>query len=256
MANLDWVAVVSLVVSALAFFRPEFSKGLTRLIGGIEFYPPARIEIGYSNFGPVIAVGGSLRSKYGTIFLRTASLKVTRQFDKTTHELLWKAFRKVNLLDPSKSEIEVPTALAIDETQARRVEIVFSDEETVARLVPFVKKLNSDFIQAANAKWTPWPNINSKEFQDFAEIFRAANNQGSLKVFMKVQDEFYWREGAYELTVQFFLGDRKKPNKYLFKFVLSDEDEKNLRLNFTKIIDDQIGKTGTIYTFAYPQLMA
>lgn len=254
MADNEWVAAVSLGVSVLAFLRPEFAKGITKFIGGLEFYQPDRIEVGYGLFGPVIAVGGSLRSKYGTIFLRTASLTVVRRSDKSTHHLLWKAFRKSNLADTSKTEIEVPTALSIDESQAQRIEIVFSDEDVVARLEPLTRKFRAEFLQASGTKWPKGADINSKEFQDFAESFRPTGNSSSLQLFSKVQDEFYWREGVYDLAIEFYLDKRKRPTVRRFKFVLSEDDEKLLRLNFSKIVDDQIGKSGTSYTFAYPQL--
>ena len=256
MNTTDLIALLSLVASLLAFFRPEVSKALIKALGGIDFYPSERIEIGYGTFGPTIAIPGTMRSKYGTVFIRSISLQLTRCQDRSTHAFAWKAFRKQNFMDQTKTEIDLATAISVGEFEERRLDVVYADNATLALISPGVLKLRSELAAACNAKWGTAPDVTSKEFQDFTDAFRGGQNPMALGAFAKIQKENYWQEGSYELRVDFFVDSRRRPASRSYTFELDAEQEAQLGLNAVKIIDEALFKTGVIYNFAYPFLNA
>ena len=256
MAISQWLAIISLVISGLAFFRPEIQKGFTKLFGDIEIFPPDGIEVGYSGFGPVIGINTVLRSQYGTIFIRDISLSVTRLGDPSVHRFSWRAFRKLNYIDRQKSEVEPAAAFSLGDSATRTLNILFSDAEVVARLDPLAKRLQMNLIAQAKAKWGSHLDLNSQAFEEFAGKFRDSKPAEAEAFATGLASEFYWREGSYGLVVEFSMDQGRKPVRRTYKFQLTLDDEQSLTGNYPLIVDEITGKKTVIYYEARPRLMS
>src|SRR5437660_1351433 len=69
-----WLAIVALVQPWLIALWKKFL-----LRGRIRAYPSANIEIGFSTFGPTVALQGTLHASHRDIFVTSAGMVVTRE---------------------------------------------------------------------------------------------------------------------------------------------------------------------------------
>ena len=252
----DWLAIASLLISGVALFRPEMEKALTKFVGGVKFYPPGEIQVGYTGFGPTITFTTVLSSGYGTVFLHDMSLVVTKLSDRSIHRLPWKVFRKLNYLDLSKSELEPAAAITLTDAATHKLNILFSDQDAVARLNPLAEALQADMFARAKEKWKTVPEKDSGEFQRFSEAYRS-NKGAEISAFvMGLAREFYWESGSYALDIQFFISGRLKPIKYSYAFSLTSEDERNLRSSYPVIVEGVTAKKMVVFPEAQCKLVA
>ena len=88
-------AVISLVIAIIALVQPwlialwkKFSRNPE-----IEIYPSGNLEIGYSEYGPTIALHGTLRALHGDVFIKRIRIRVRRVRTNEEHWFAWAAFR-------------------------------------------------------------------------------------------------------------------------------------------------------------------
>ena len=61
--------------------------------GRLSIFRTGRLEVGYSNFGPTLAVFGTLRAQGKPVFVREIIVKLVKERDGSVHEFEWLFFR-------------------------------------------------------------------------------------------------------------------------------------------------------------------
>jgi hypothetical protein len=112
------------IVSLLALIQVWLIALWKRLrTGQLEIYESGTIEIGYGNFGPSIAVNGTLRCKHKDVFVRRAKIQLKRLKDGAEHAFAWRAFRPTTIsLSPTANlELELASSFLITLDQPHRL---------------------------------------------------------------------------------------------------------------------------------------
>ena len=65
--------------------------------GRLSIFKTGRLEVGYSTFGPSLALNGTLRGERKTVFVREINIDVMKQRDGSVHRFEWTAFRSTQL---------------------------------------------------------------------------------------------------------------------------------------------------------------
>lgn len=97
------------------------------LSGRLGIFKTGRLEVGYSTFGPTVALNGTLRAERKTLFVREISLTVTRERDGSSHRFEWTAFRSTQLRIGSSDPVtlELPAGFNVSPEQPYRYHIFF-----------------------------------------------------------------------------------------------------------------------------------
>jgi hypothetical protein len=68
-----------------------WKKYLTK--GYVENYPAGSLEIGYSEFGPTLAIQGTLRARGKDVFVKRMRLRIRKLRNNEEYSFDWVAFR-------------------------------------------------------------------------------------------------------------------------------------------------------------------
>lgn len=230
--------------------------------GSINIYKSGTIILGYDYFsGANITLSGTIRSFNKEIFINRIYLKVIRLEDKAEHNFDWQAFKAFNLfiLDNSIPKIELPTGFIVTQKVPYRFNILFNDRELIEKLKSEYKK----YIDEWNKYYNELKIIENK-FQavkvrvqkqfELIEKFRKCVTR--TEVYSKLNDLFYWKDGEY--SIDFFIQTSKpdKVYKEQYKFVITEEESKNLKLNVISILELPIANylNNKPPFFNYPQI--
>lgn len=228
----------------------------------IEIYESGTIEIGFSNFGPTIALNGTLRALHRDAFVKSIFLDVTRKRDNASYHFDWRAFRS-NIIKLSPSDpinLELASSFLLTKQEPHKYNIFFVDDK-------FVNDIGSKLIKLP-LKWQDFKNNKLKDMQEqHPDIYKALANEPLLDKLLydefaksgQSTDEytvldrsFYWDACEYELKISI---EATKPDKIFtktFNFKLSDDDIQKLRLNVISIIDVLCWRD-TVWYFAFPK---
>ena len=251
MTEAVWISLGSLLVAVAAFFRNE----LQRLVGGwtnkVDFYPAAKIEVGFSDLGPTIGLHGSLRARSNNQLVKEISVTVTRTSDGARHNFDWHVFRKFNLMDTSKVELDIAAPFLLTTTSDKILNILFTDEDTVEKCKEDVLDLRNSFL-----KWCTDTN-SSPVFADYGEwseanaAFEKTEAKSiSMKAYNTLTSEFYWKAGRYCIDVILETDNPIKKFNYNGEFDLSAEESETLSLNKINILSVATNIPLPYYNFA------
>jgi len=121
--------------------------------GKLNIFETGRLEVGYSNFGPTIALNGTLDTRRKNLFVSNISLSLVKERDQSTHILEWTAFRssqlRINPTDPVS--LELPSGFVVRIDQPHRYHIFFSDRQTseeLSQALIEVRKAWQDYLNS------------------------------------------------------------------------------------------------------------
>jgi hypothetical protein len=138
------IALIALIAPGLPWaYRRWFKKGR------VEVHPTGNIEVGYGNFGPSIALQGTLQGIDRDLFIRTISLRVTREADDARHEFEWAVFRSSRFVNTRPREIAwtLPSSFLLLTSQPFRYNIVFNDAAFRQQYVqPLLDNLRAEWV--------------------------------------------------------------------------------------------------------------
>src|SRR5690349_6655447 len=112
----------TLGISVIALMQPwligVWKKYVRR--GRMRVYKTGFIEVGYGQFGPTIALRGTLRAADRDLFVTNISLIVTKIRDNSIHEFEWLSFRlsRAMLGQPQPTDIEFPSSFIVTTSNA------------------------------------------------------------------------------------------------------------------------------------------
>jgi hypothetical protein len=235
----------------IALWKKLFMKGK------IVVFPSGKIEIGHSNFGPTIAINGTLLAKSKDIFVSSMHIDVIRNKDSAIHTFNWVAFRPpvVNILNTGPVSIELPSAFIVNNGSPHRYNICFFDrlvqEEIAPRLIALQqswgKYLVANTLEIEGLMKTGLSQQAAAE-RKFNEEFKNFNE--CREAWDIIQRKVYWEEGDYNGTMEIHTDDSSRIFYYYFNFCVGRESFDKFRTNAVAAIRETCLKE-TNYYFEY-----
>lgn len=243
------------IVATVALLQPWVIALLKKIFkkGKIDIFQSGTIEIGYSSFfGSTVGLNGTLRCVNQDLFVESINLEIIKQKDSSKHFFDWGLFRSQRLtLKGEEAELELPYGLMLNTTQPKRFNILFIDQNSREEMQTILRKVSEEWsktiskeIQAGIASND---TIISKKYYD--EFSKSGTH---VDAFSKLDRLCYWEPGEYLLV---FKVQATKPNhttEKSWKFRLTDDDVRSIRLNVVKILQDTcVVPSYGQYFFAY-----
>jgi hypothetical protein len=235
----------------IALWKKYFRKGK------LSIFKTGQIEIGYSNFGPAIALAGTLRAEFKPVFISEISLKLIRLKDTSTHKLEWTAFRSSQLRTSKEPiSLDLPSSFNVSLEQPHRYNIFFSDRKVQNELTPFLNSTSEEWNKFITSKivltaspntiLTPRGLIERKDFDEFTR-----SNNSFHDAWDQLQRKNYWEEGEYQVTMAISAPSFPKEFAETWKFTLSKQQSENLRLNSVVTLNELCLVDSGGYNFIY-----
>lgn len=228
-----------LQVWIIAFWKKFVRKGK------LSVFPTGQIEIGYSNFGPTIAVYGTLRAEHKDVFVTKIILTLVRQKDSATYKFDWAAFRTFQLLTSSKESlsIDIPSSFNVSTAQPHRYHIFFSDRTVQEELAPTLNALTVEwqrYMQKIKDQMisdgAPTPINYTFDRKDYSTFSKS--NQPAQRAFEQLERKNYWHAGAYKLSMEISTPSPGQTFQHHCMFSLSEAQAEDLLLNSVATIDE------------------
>ncbi|MBF0102400.1 MAG: hypothetical protein HQK77_15970 [Desulfobacterales bacterium] len=198
----------------------------------IHIYPAGKLEIGFSQYGPTIALCGTMRAQKIDAFIAKIAIRVARKDSDFARLMDWRAFKPyvLGLIPDNEIKLELASAFLLNINSPFKCNIVFVDDPFIAKYSVLIPKIQS--------LWETYKNNQDEE---------ALSNLGaSFEQFLKTEeirdiivtftDAFYWEPGSYSLEMFIHTSNPDKIHKTLFAFDLSIQQTGLLKENIIKII--------------------
>jgi len=217
----------------------------------LSIYLSDTIEVGFSPYGPMLAVSGTLSTTGKYVFVYNMSLQVTKAGENYQRQFLWFVFRphQFKLGGFHGIDLKMPSKFMVTANESRPYNILFTDNDTFADMKPMLTGLKrnwEDFVQEKRAEGKP---IDSTEiFSQFKQRPGMAPVMANLKQFC------YWEPGDYDVRLVVMterVGDYFEVRR---KFSLTAEDIELLDANYYFILADICKQPVVRYSFASPKL--
>ena len=88
----------------------RLSRNSSGWLNWIEYFPLNKVEIDFSTFGPTIGLVGTLRGAPNDQLVKSVSLMLVRDKDRSTHKFEWTIFRSTNIVGDTR-DIQVASGL-------------------------------------------------------------------------------------------------------------------------------------------------
>ena len=107
------------------------------------------VEISFSNFGPTIALLGTIVALNTDALIQSIELLVVRRSDNLTHKFKWFAFRptNINLMDRGQNTPSIPFGFVVSKGAPHFYNISFSDFETADKMNVHLSKLQDLWLK-------------------------------------------------------------------------------------------------------------
>lgn len=228
----------------------------------LEIHPSGKIEIGFSPFGPTVALFGTLRAKNKPVFVKEMRAIVVRQKDNSKLNLSWRAFRANQVtIDPQHQQthaLEIASSFMVRPESPHKYNVFLDGSEFQEALQSEVQPLKVKWKQFTNeilgaiddnpiaqiSKFTQNPIVQEKIFEQFQSLGRAKQFVG------KVNEYFFWKPGEY--TIKFIVDSDADPSAISKEWwvEVSEEDARLLRQNSELVVKELCNFT-TTYNFVY-----
>jgi hypothetical protein len=248
-----WVPITSLIVAGAALFRPDIERLVRGRFSSLSFFPSGRVEIGFSDLGPTIALHGSWTAQHRDQFVHSMRLELTRIRDSATHAFQWLVFRPAKLI-PKAEELELAMAFSVSPGEARVLNVLFNDIATKRRFEGELMKVRSLVNDRAKVfNFIPATMTNDQANQVFQSLMQD-NDRGLLEAHETLSREFYWDVGSYNLSLYAAIGPKKDSLICKVSFSVTREEAALLKQNTLGILLSAGFVQGIQANFAYPEL--
>jgi hypothetical protein len=250
------IAVYGVIQIWLVALYKKFRKGK------ISIYKTGFLELGYSSFGPTIAINGTLRAENKDVFVKEIIINVTKHGDSSNRKFEWTTFRptqiKVDLTSPFGQQLmfEIPSSFNVLVNQPFRYHIFFSDRETQSLFAPylhtvikdwetnnFLKSIDTIFKEARSVT----KDIGESAYKDFL-----SNNKTWKDAYDFMKKEFYWTPGKYSMRM---IVKSSSPDKTYEdsprSFYVDELTSRQLETNVEVVLKDICLKKNESYFFGY-----
>ena len=198
----------------------------------MRFYPSGRIEIGFTDVGPVVAMLGTLRVKNRELFVASASLTVERLQDGAKHDFSWYAFR----LDAGENSRVIPaTGFMLEPRTPLPINVVYRDVstgESVREALQPVRTAWEAHYQSMTAvhEGMELPEVTPNDLSEMQRVFRTSDDTVRV-AHNRLNRDLYWNEGRYLLTLRIVSDDLPQEFTQSWTFALTSSDAELLGLN-------------------------
>jgi hypothetical protein len=250
-----FIAVYGVIQVWLIFIWKKFSQK-----GKIQIFETGVLEIGYSAFGPTIAVNGTFQALRKNVFVSNVYIELLRLRDRAHHKFEWTAFRstQISLVQPRQISLELPAGFIVRVDQPYRYQIILNDKQTQLELEQYLlalrrawqsyllTKQNEITLSLRNGAFTNETILQHLYNTDFSK-----NSQENQAAWEMLQRKNYWEPGSYLIKM---VVETSNPTKTFYKhwqFELNDEACNSLKLNSIATLLELC--TGIVnYQYAYP----
>lgn len=245
-----WTAIAAIVAFA-ALVQPWLLALWRRLFrsGALDIYEAAKIEFGFSTYGPTIGLIGSFRSLHKDMFVHWVRVQLIKERDGSVHEFEWKAFRTPKMSfgttagQLTEVSLEVPFSFMVSPLQPHRFNILFSDEAAVQPAHQIVEKLQQEWLSRIQKFDLPNLGPNSSMQPDMIKkLRRAFSDLSASQTYTEAADVLnklnYWEAGKYQLTLSL---QTARPNRSITKtwtFTIVETELSKLETNVTSILEE------------------
>lgn len=247
----NWIGLGGVIIAIIALLRPEITEKYRSYKSKLVFHPASKIEIGYSEHGPTIGIYGTFFATHQPIIIEKINIQISRERDKATYKFRWLAFRSLKPYSQQINEIEVASAFIVNPMVPEKRNIMLHDTETLENFkdqILEIRNLYSDFL-------TKLPDSDKilKDEIKFS-MFQENHKENFIKAFASINNYFYWDQGIYNGQLYFRASGTQNKFAHEFKFSISEEESKRLRLNTISIIKSSCF-LNTYYNFTNSELI-
>jgi len=263
-----WTAIATIVAFA-ALIQPWLAAAWKRFFrrGAVDIYETGTFEIGFSAFGPTIAVTGTLRSRDKDMFIPAITVNLLTN-GSAPRSFEWAGFRNAKALfattagQSQEVALEAPSGFMVSTAQPYRYNIIFIEPTTINQLRPIVDTFRKTWLDyfAQHSKLdlraiSSDPAAQIMVLNEMRQIYQAFSTtkayNGALN---SIRELFTWVQGTYQ--VRFEVHTAGPDGKYAetWRFSLTQGDVDSLGNNLTSILEEivQMPLTAGMYFFAYP----
>lgn len=234
------IAIVALIQPwIIALWKKLYRKSQ------IHFEEIGNIEIGFNSFASNIGLNGMLRSSNKDFYISRMFINLKKIKDSSEHQFEWNLFRdvKFSLDNENITQFELPYGLNIQPQEPKKVSIQFKDSSQVEYLLGPYNSLSNEWLDFFEEK---------KELLTEEEIYEEFKNKPVLvNNYTKINREFYWEAGKYEMTLNIQTAPSDKITKIKYTFSLTEEQCDSLRLNTVKLCELACNQEIGLWNFAY-----
>lgn len=225
----DWLTIpwaISTAIALVALFRPNIERAFRRWRNRVDLFPQKHLQIGFSHFGPVISLVGSLTGAPSDQFVRSISIKLVRVRDTMTHSFEWVALRPVTLAQMDEKDMKVAMGFKLPSGDSIPINVAFVDDETKQRVEEHLVVLRDAWYAHRRTINVLAGNIDFRqEFSSFGKGNRVVSD-----CYAAVDRLFYWDEGEYRIAVTVSTWNPKLDFPFRYKFALSKQQSVDLRM--------------------------
>jgi hypothetical protein len=215
--------------------------------GHIDIYETSTIEIGYSSYGPTIGLGGTMKVSHRDVFIPRIRLTLVKEKDHSQHGFEWCLFRSLKMTVGKGQEIalELPYSFMVMQSQPHRYNILFYDQARQEEIRPALTSV----MEAWNRHRLDPSHITDVPKTAYASFNSTTPHVTAVTILDRL---FYWEPGTYRLCM---IVETEKGKSFMkhWLFMLSAEDEKNLRCNSAVLVQEVCEQENIKCNFAYPR---
>jgi hypothetical protein len=232
----DYIAIFTVIVSVVAFLRPELTKLFKKFFGGVEIHLHPEIEIGFNAHGPNLGLIFSIRSKYSNILIKKIFIDVSKNNENFERRFEWLFSRKRDFLNNANSKINPVLPFVINDNVEKPVDLFFNDKLCVEKMREPLLEAGNDFYKFLKKKNV---SINFESYESFTAILKSYDqdvdfkNSYDLHSFLNRQN--YWEEGKYKAVISIETDRGMEKHKLKFSFEINKDMEENIRHNIITI---------------------
>jgi hypothetical protein len=235
------VAIVALAqVWVIALWRRFFRKGT------LDIHETGVVEVGYSQFGPTVALQGTLRAVNHDQFVQRIQVVITRNRDGAQHWFEWETFRSGTSL--GQMTFETPAGFLVTTNQPQRFNVFFSDHDTRGE----VEQALQEAQQGWQEKFVANPPTNDEERAALYEEYK--HEAPHFNTHARLTRLSYWTAGRYRLLLYVITNRPDRQYERQWSFELTEGDEQSLRLNAIPLLMTACGfSDGLVFNFGRAQ---
>lgn len=246
----DWFTAILL---AIALIQPGII-GLWRKFWRkpkLEFHETGKIEIGYTNLGPLVSIWGAYQAINADIFVREINVTIVRKRNKTHYEFAWILFPST-ILDPLNLRplsFSNPSGFLVSQQNPVSLRIVFKDLEASSRLESAEKSYVGNFNDLEDQHFShipgyaelenPGEQVDMTQKEAFAQKLKEQAFHSHY--FGEIERIFYWEPDTYTMTMTMQTSGGQAFRK-AYDFTVTEEDSRSLKLNSLHVNDKSINE--------------
>ena len=248
----DWgvliVAVVALLQPGAIWVWSNFVRR-----GSVDIYETGLIDVGFTQFGASIGFMGTLRAIHKDQFVSSMTLTLVRLSDKSQRAYKWGVFRPLKMTVGPITEYEIPSGFMLTTAEPRRYNILFFDltsqENVSSHTARLLNGWNEALSDSGILELVDQPDLQQAAVEQAAQVYTEfLRSDLYLEVYGEIGRLIYWEPGAYsaEIAVETTRPGRTFNRKW--RFTLTDDACKRLRLNASRIADAACGRLASQFS--------